>query len=234
MTVPDKLAVGNHIFSDHDPHPPISWSITDIFAQSSNIRTILTAQKLGRERIDHYMRAFGYGSAGSASPARPPAWSSTPRTTGSPPWVRSPSAPQRGGDRPADAPGVRDRRQRRGLEGPELVMATVNDKVAPEYRSRRHPAGRPARQPPSGIDAMLRTVVSGHGRNAAVTGYTVGGKTGTARKPKVGGLGYEGYVASFASFCPPRIPPGRHRRHRRAQGPDDLRRGGGGAVLSRS
>jgi membrane peptidoglycan carboxypeptidase len=55
---------------------------------------------------------------------------------------------------------------------------------------------------------MLRNVVrEGTGANAAIPGYTVAGKTGTARKPLEGARGYSGnYVASFVGFVPAEDP----------------------------
>ena len=56
---------------------------------------------------------------------------------------------------------------------------------------------------------MLSEVVRiGTGTLAAVDGYRVAGKTGTARKPLVGQRGYEegAYVSSFAGFVPAEQP----------------------------
>jgi len=56
---------------------------------------------------------------------------------------------------------------------------------------------------------MLSEVVrNGTGELAAVEGYTVAGKTGTARKPREGARGYEpgAYIASFAGFVPAESP----------------------------
>ena len=53
--------------------------------------------------------------------------------------------------------------------------------------------------------AMLRDVVSadgGTGALAAIPGYTVAGKTGTAAKPDRGGYSTSRYVASFVGFVP--------------------------------
>jgi cell division protein FtsI/penicillin-binding protein 2 len=52
-----------------------------------------------------------------------------------------------------------------------------------------------------------RAVDSGTGQEAQIPGYWVAGKTGTARKPLEGQLGYsEQYVASFIGFAPARRP----------------------------
>jgi cell division protein FtsI (penicillin-binding protein 3) len=58
--VPDKLAVGNHVFSDHEPHPPIDWTVRDILAQSSNIGTIMVAGKLGKEKLVQGLQPGGH------------------------------------------------------------------------------------------------------------------------------------------------------------------------------
>ena len=62
LTVPDHLRVSDHDFTDHDPHPTAKWSVTDILATSSNIGTIELAQRLGPERVDAYLRKFGFGA----------------------------------------------------------------------------------------------------------------------------------------------------------------------------
>lgn len=51
---------------------------------------------------------------------------------------------------------------------------------------------------------MVDVVEHGHGKRAAVPGYWVGGKTGTAQVPKANGRGYElnNHVGSFAGFAP--------------------------------
>ena len=57
--------------------------------------------------------------------------------------------------------------------------------------------------------AMLRDVVSaegGTGAAAAVPGYTVAGKTGTAAKPVPGGYSTSKYVASFVGVVPAKDP----------------------------
>ena len=62
LTVPYQMMVANHRFSDHDFHPTGSWSVTDIVANSSNIGTIMIGEKVGKDRLDKYLRAFGLGA----------------------------------------------------------------------------------------------------------------------------------------------------------------------------
>jgi cell division protein FtsI (penicillin-binding protein 3) len=51
---------------------------------------------------------------------------------------------------------------------------------------------------------LISVVQNGHGKRAAVPGYLVAGKTGTAQVPKVGGGGYEDnqHIGSFAGYAP--------------------------------
>jgi cell division protein FtsI/penicillin-binding protein 2 len=57
------------------------------------------------------------------------------------------------------------------------------------------------------VMTMLRGVVdAGTGTSAAVPGYTVAGKTGTANKPERGGYSTSKYVASFVGLVPATSP----------------------------
>ena len=69
-----------------------------------------------------------------------------------------------------------------------------------EGQTRRVVSTRTAQQ----LNQMLQGVVqSGTGTAAAIPGYAVAGKTGTARKPLEGARGYsDRYVASFVGFAP--------------------------------
>ena len=62
LTVPDSLQVSDHLYTDHDPHPTESYSVTRILTESSNIGTIKLAQMLGKDRLDSYLRRFGFGT----------------------------------------------------------------------------------------------------------------------------------------------------------------------------
>ena len=80
---------------------------------------------------------------------------------------------------------------------------------------------------------MLQNVVrEGTGTLAAVPGYKVAGKTGTAQKPDEHG-GYSGgrYVASFVGMVPASKPAARHPRHGRRAARRDLGRRRRGARL---
>ena len=198
--------VGSHVFSDHDPHPPKVWSPADIMRESSNVGSILIAQRLGRDRLGDYLRDFGFGTRSglgfpgeTAGLLRPSTnWYST--DMGSIPigqGVSVTALQMLAAYNTVANGGV--------FVAPKLVRATVD--AAGRQRPTDAPLTRRVVSPEtaSAVSAMLEEVVtSGTGTLAAIDGYRVGGKTGTARKPAVGTRGYidGAYVSSFAGFVP--------------------------------
>jgi len=210
LDVPGTIKVADHVFSEHDPHPLVKWSVTDIMANSSNVGSIMIGQRVGKDRIDRYLRDYGFGTkTGLGFPGEsrgilldPRKWSGT--SIGTVPigqglavtsmqMLAAYNAVANGGTWIA----------------PKMVRATV------DTDGRRHPtppsdtrqvvSARTAQQ----VTAMLSEVVRvGTGTAAAVDGYKVAGKTGTARKPLEGARGYQAgaYVASFAGFVPAERP----------------------------
>ncbi len=127
LEVPDRMQVGDHDFSDHDPHPTEDWSVTRILSESSNIGTIKLGQMLGKERLDEYLRRFGLGSRTALDfPNESPGILLDPNRL-----QRHLDGldPDRSGDLrdgAADARGVQRDRQRRLYVPPKLVLETVD------------------------------------------------------------------------------------------------------------
>jgi cell division protein FtsI (penicillin-binding protein 3) len=213
LEVPGELWVSDHKFTDAKPHPPASYTATEILSRSSNIGTILIGQQLGKDRIDRYLREFGFGTpTGLDFPNEsagllldPAKWSGT--SIGSIPIGQGVAVT------PMQMLMAFNVIANDGeLVPPQLVLATV------DAEGERHPASRPkarrvvAETTSAEMRAMLAEVVrEGTGTEAAVDGYTVAGKTGTARKPQPGGGYRDGagnyhYVATFAGFVPAEDP----------------------------
>lgn len=213
LSVPDRLVVADHTFVDHDPHPVAQWSPTDIMTTSSNVGTIMLGQALGAERIDDYLQRFGFGQrSGLGFPGESPGilldpedWSGT--AIGSIPIGQTiaVTAMQMLAAYNVIANG--------GVYvEPTLVRGTVDaDGVArerPAGERRRVVSDQVARQV---RDMMVNVVDQGTGTAAAIDGYRVAGKTGTARKPApTGGYTYPDggyrYVTTFAGFVPAEDP----------------------------
>lgn len=213
LEVADTLDVADFTFRDHDPHDPQVMTPTDILATSSNIGTILLGQQLGAERLDDYLRKFGFGaptslgfpdeSGGLLLPLND--WSGT--SIGTIPigqGVAITALQMLQAYNVIANGGV--------YVDPKLVLATI------DQHGQRHdtPASGDHRVVSTKTanevrDMMVAVVHAGTGKQATIDGYTVGGKTGTARKPLPGGGYRDGagnyhYVATFAGFTPAEDP----------------------------
>ena len=175
-------------------------SATDVIVQSSNIGTARIAMQIGAERQQEFLRSLGFmeatpvelQEAPSGAPLLPRNWSELSTMTisyghglsSSPLHLATAySSLLNGGTRVYPTLLHRENRQ----TGPRIVRAEISE------RSRD----------------MLRQVVSrGTASFGEVEGYEVGGKTGTADKPKENGGGYykDKVIATFASVFPANDP----------------------------
>ena len=210
LKVPYSLQVGGHTFTEHDFHDPIDWNITEIVAHSSNTGSIMLGQQLGKDRLDHYLRAFGFGSMTSLRfPGETPGimldpadWSGS--SIGTIPigqGIAVTALQMLAAYNTVANDGV--------YVAPKLVKSVMGSdgKAVPTKPSerRRVVSERTAEQV---VDMLSEVVRAGTGTNAAIDGYTVAGKTGTARKPLEGARGYKAgaYMSSFAGFVPAEKP----------------------------
>jgi cell division protein FtsI (penicillin-binding protein 3) len=204
------VKIGGTVFHDAEPHPVENWTVTDILVNSSNVGTIAIAEKLGREQLDQYLRSFGFGaptalhypgeSAGLLINTKD--WSGTSIATVPIGQGLAVTAIQMLSAYNTIANG--------GIYvSPKLIKATVDSK------GHSHPTATAARRPvvspwvAADMTTMLGEVVRvGTGTDAKIDGYTVAGKTGTAKVPLEGSRGYKDgvYAASFAGFVPAERP----------------------------
>lgn len=207
--VEGKIEIGDHTFSDTHPHPTQAMSVAEIMAKSSNIGTIKMAQQLGAARLARWLKAFGYGQQlglgfpGEGAGAVPPLerWSLTSLPTiaiGHGVAVTLLQAAHIYATFANDGVAIQ----------PRLVRGTVGaeGRLSPVASGESHRVISPttARQ----LRRMLTGVVTrGTGQRAAIPGYTVAGKTGTARKPRDDAAGYSNdFVASFVGLAPASDP----------------------------
>ena len=208
FTVPSTFPVAGKRFKDSSPHPTKPMTFAQIMEESSNVGTIQVALRLGEERMHSALRDFGYGertglgfpgeSAGLLWPTEE--WSGTSLPTISIGQGVSATLLQ-----VAQVFGVIANGGEwvepllvRGEVGPDGKLSQ------PEVPKRRRVVSR---ETATKVAAMLSAVVDGErgtGKRAAVAGYRVAGKTGTAQKASATRRGYEAgkYIASFAGFAP--------------------------------
>lgn len=203
--VPWALQIADARFEDHVWHPPERWTARDIMRESSNVGAILVAHKVGKVRLDQYLRSFGFGTktaidfpGESAGLLLDPAkYSET--SMGSVPVGNglAVTAMQMLDVFATIANG--------GMSRPPRIVAATIDADGTRHDVPPAPGHRVvSAETAASVNDMLRSVVNeGTGYLAAVPGYTVAGKTGTAGKPPY----RDGeYMASFAGFAPAESP----------------------------
>ena len=178
-------------------------TVRQILAESSNVGTITIAKdKLGGPELARWISRFGFGRAtGSELPGESAGmvlpydrWSGS--TIGTVPIGQGIAVT------PLQMVGAYAAIGNGGVMPPAHVVAKIGGKKVRHGKGRRivsqHTADR--------MTAMFRDVVlEGTGTEAAIPGYTVAGKTGTANKAENGRY-VSKYVASFVGLVPARKP----------------------------
>lgn len=203
--LPETLTMYDRTLKEAHYRPSVAWSVQEILQNSSNIGTVLIAQKLGQRKTHGWIQKFGFGAkTGFDYPAE--ASGSLPRYED---WsgVSILNIPIGHGVsvtlvQIAEAYGAIANRGR--MVPPHLVKKVGDREIA-------HPRGQQIISPRTAehMNIMLQKVVSddGTGKEAKIEGYTVGGKTGTANKidPNTGQY-VDAYIASFVGYAPATRP----------------------------
>jgi cell division protein FtsI (penicillin-binding protein 3) len=204
FTLPYSLHVADRVIHDAEERGTVNYSVAQILAHSSNIGAIELAEMLGRTRLSSWITRFGFG-----------------RTTGI--------------DFPGESPGIVLSPEKwsgstignvpigQGIAVTPVQMAAAYAAIAnggiwsrPHLVDHVAGGGRPSlyrrrlvsRRIADELMLMLKDVVAeGTGQYAAMPGYQVAGKTGTAQKPDShGGYATGRYVASFVGIVPASRP----------------------------
>ncbi|WP_411074304.1 peptidoglycan D,D-transpeptidase FtsI family protein [Streptomyces sp. cmx-4-7] len=216
VTVPNRLHRGDRLFKDDIDHPTWYLTLNGVLAKSSNIGTILATGRLGATQAESnkvlhsYLRKFGIGGpTGLGYPgetpgilAKPGDWSTSQQYTIPFGQGLSLNAMQAASVYSTIANG-----------GVRVAPTLVRGTKGPDGRFTPTPRPEEARvvseKTAKTLATMLESVVDdqeGTGTRAAIPGYRVAGKTGTANRvdPELGR--YKGYTASFAGFAPADAP----------------------------
>src|SRR5213076_138199 len=201
--LPYSIHVADRVVHDAERRPTERMTVSQILQRSSNVGAVTIARtKLGESRLKDWIHRFGFGRPtgidfpGESAGLLPPYWSGS--TIGTVPIGQgvSVTAVQLASVYAAIA------------NGGKWVQPHLVDHVAGQARAR--PKRRRILAP--GVDYQLRTmlkgVVSDQGTAelAAIPGYAVAGKTGTAQKPGPNGYIPGAYVATFVGMVPASRP----------------------------
>jgi len=209
FTVPYMLKRAGSTFHDHERHPTQQLTSSGILAVSSNTGTIKVGETLSHDTLYNYLTRFGIGSkTGSGLPGesagllRPVSnWSGTTAPTVAFGQGYSVTAMQ--------ATSVFATIANNGVRVSPTVIAGTSDASGHFTPT----AGRSSVRVVSEDTAvkmrlMMESVVSAQGTapSAAIPGYRVAGKTGTAMRYDQNTGRYSGYTASFIGFAPADAP----------------------------
>jgi cell division protein FtsI/penicillin-binding protein 2 len=195
-----QVNVGDATYKDAEDHPS-TMSVTDILAYSSNVGTIKIARMLGATRFDQYLRAFGFGrTTGIGLPGEA---AGTVFTTNqyNDTTLASSAIGYSVGVTALQMLDVYATIANGGMaRPPRIVAATVDAQGNRHDEALAAPRQVVSASTAQQVTSMLKQVVNvGTGTKAAIPGYPVAGKTGTAAKaPYNTGQ----YMASFAGFAP--------------------------------
>ncbi len=186
-------------FMIKDDHPQHRWlNVPEALVHSSNIVTARVADELGRERSEAFFRKMGFGDPVQVE------LKERGRTLWPTSWGRATTMTVAYGHGMAVTP----------LHLASAYAALVNGGIWRPATLLKVPAGRAVKgrrviSPNTSLmmRKMLRLVVlDGTGKNAGAAGFRVGGKTGTAEKPGVGGYSKTVNVSTFAGAFPMDAP----------------------------
>ena len=200
-----RYQVANRVIRDSNRHGYASLSAADVFHKSSNIGTVVLAQRMDKEKLYTMIRRFGLGQAtGVDLPGE--VKGRLPRLSS---WG------------PVDYSNI-DIGHGVAVNGRQMAaaygtLANGGRLVRPHVIRRvRHEGGEVATEPLvirqvlqestiRSLRALATGVVEhGTGRKAAIPGLHIMGKTGTAQKldAEHGGYSNKDYLASFAGIVP--------------------------------
>jgi cell division protein FtsI (penicillin-binding protein 3) len=202
FTLAPTIQVADRVIHEAHTRGTEVMTVKDILAQSSNVGTITIAEKLGASGLASWIDRFGVGkptgvdypgeSSGLVLPLRD--WSGS--TIGTVPIGQGIAVT------PLQMVSAYATIGNGGVRVPPHLVEKVGD------RRVRHPRGSRvvSRHTADRMMTMFRDVVlEGTGKQAAIPGYTVAGKTGTAQKAEHGRYVTK-YVASFVGLVPAKRP----------------------------
>ncbi len=205
LTIPYALKRSVKVFHDHEPHPTQRLTTAGVLAVSSNTGSIKIGEMLSNDTLYDYLTKFGIGTkTGSGLPGESRGilpkvadWSGTTAPTVAFGQGYSLTAMQ--------ATSVFATIANGGVRVSPTVIAGSSDASGNYTPSATRESVRViSTDTAAKMRLMMESVVSANGTapSAAIPGYRVAGKTGTAQRIDDTCGCYRGYTASFIGFAP--------------------------------
>jgi cell division protein FtsI (penicillin-binding protein 3)/stage V sporulation protein D (sporulation-specific penicillin-binding protein) len=199
--LPYSIHVADRVIHDAEPRPTEVLSTSEILSHSSNVGAVTIAKKLGSVSLMNWIAKFGYGKkTGIDFPGESPGfvlpldkWYGS--TIGNVPIGQGISVT------PIQMAAAYAAIANDGVWVQPHLVERIGGRLYNDHKRRRVVSPK--------IDKVLKQMLTGvvdeHGATgnaAAIPGYTVAGKTGTAQVPGPHGYTTGKYVASFVGMVP--------------------------------
>jgi cell division protein FtsI (penicillin-binding protein 3) len=202
--VPPVLQVADRQIHDAEAHGYETLSVADILRVSSNIGADLIAARLGPQRFDYWVHRFGFGApTGVDLPGEQPGivlhwWQYSGSSMANLPFGQGESVT------PMQMIAAYAAIANGGILRPPHIVQSIGGKPVPLPPGRRIISPTVAAE----LRAMLRGVYAdgGTASGAAIPGWDLAGKTGTANVAVNGQYSDSAYVASFIGMVPASHP----------------------------
>ena len=205
FTLPSCIQVANYCIHDAEERGTETMSVAQILSRSSNVGAITIAEKLGSQELMNWIGKFGFGkltgidfpgeSEGQVLPLDQ--WSGS--TIGNVPIGQGIAVT------PIQIASAYATVANGGIWVQPHLVSRIGGSVLHDFK--HHRVVTPA------VDESLKKMLTGvvdengaTGTEAAIPGYTVAGKTGTAQIPGPHGYNTGRYVASFVGMVPVKNP----------------------------
>jgi cell division protein FtsI (penicillin-binding protein 3)/stage V sporulation protein D (sporulation-specific penicillin-binding protein) len=203
--LPYSIHVADRVIHDAEPRPTEVLSTSEILSHSSNVGAVTIAKKLGSVSLMNWIAKFGYGKkTGIDFPGESPGfvlpldkWYGS--TIGNVPIGQGISVT------PIQLAAAYAAIANDGVWVQPHLVERIGGRLYNDHKRRRVVSPK--------IDKVLKQMLTGvvdeHGATgnaAAIPGYTVAGKTGTAQVPGPHGYTTGKYVASFVGMVPVKKP----------------------------
>ena len=201
FTLPYSIHVADRIVHDAEERGTETLTVSEILSHSSNVGAVTIAERLGAPALMDWIQRFGYGkTTGIDFPGESPG-----QVLPLDKWYGSTIGNVPIGQGIAVTPIQMAAAYAAIANGGVWVEPHLVDRIGGRaIRGFKH-----RRIVSPAVDKVLKTMLTGvvdeHGATgnaAAIPGYTVAGKTGTAQKPGPNGYTTGKYVASFVGMVP--------------------------------
>ena len=211
--VPAAQVFDKFLIRDAYPHPLQEMTVKEILVKSSNLGTVLAAQRISSPTLESYLHEFGFGaksdldlpdeSAGILKPVKK--WQGTEKITVAYGYGFASTSVQL-------LSAVNVIANNGVYVAPRLVSAVIDQNGKTKYLEQSSTREVLKSSTAEQMNLMMRDVICyGTGTKARIPGMTIAGKTGTGYKIQADGTygtdeGGRKYFASFVGFLPAEDP----------------------------